>query len=103
MKADGCVAGRSPAVFREISVPEPGSGQLLVKVGRASTCHWTFTLWTGGSNPRTGASSSPPSFSTRLTASAPARVAAVPAVKVCSVKDAVYATLRRLESDAVRF
>jgi propanol-preferring alcohol dehydrogenase len=39
MKAYQLTAWQSPAEMREVDVPEPGPGQVLVKVGGAGACH----------------------------------------------------------------
>ena len=39
MKAFQFVEWQKPGEFREVPVPEPGPGQVLVKVGGAGACH----------------------------------------------------------------
>jgi len=39
MKAYQLTAWQSPAEMREVEVPEPGPGQVLIKVGGAGACH----------------------------------------------------------------
>jgi propanol-preferring alcohol dehydrogenase len=39
MRAFQLVAWQTPAELREVAVPEPGPGQILVKVGGAGACH----------------------------------------------------------------
>ena len=39
MQAFQLVEAKKPAQLREVPVPEPGSGQVLVKVGGAGACH----------------------------------------------------------------
>lgn len=39
MKAYQLTAWQSPAEMREVDVPEPGPGQVLIKVGGAGACH----------------------------------------------------------------
>jgi alcohol dehydrogenase, propanol-preferring len=39
MKAFQLVAWQKPAELREVTVPEPGPGQILLKVGGAGACH----------------------------------------------------------------
>jgi propanol-preferring alcohol dehydrogenase len=39
MKAFQFVAAQKPAELREVPVPEPGPGQVLVKIGGAGACH----------------------------------------------------------------
>ena len=39
MKAYRMIAWKTPAEYQEVPVPEPGPGQVLVKVGAAGLCH----------------------------------------------------------------
>ncbi len=39
MKAYQMVGWQQPPEFRDVSVPEPGTGQVLIKVGGAGACH----------------------------------------------------------------
>ena len=39
MRAFQFVQAQKPAELREVPVPEPGPGQVLVKVGGAGACH----------------------------------------------------------------
>ena len=39
MQAFQFVAAQKPAELREVQVPEPGPGQVLLKVGGAGACH----------------------------------------------------------------
>ena len=39
MQAFRFVAAQKPAELREVAVPEPGPGQVLVKIGAAGACH----------------------------------------------------------------
>ena len=39
MQAFQFVAAQKPAELREVPVPEPGPGQVLVKIGGAGACH----------------------------------------------------------------
>ena len=39
MKAYRMIAWKTPAAYQEVPVPEPGPGQVLVKVGAAGLCH----------------------------------------------------------------
>src|SRR5499426_4569721 len=39
MQAYQFVAAQQPAEFREVPVPEPGPGQVLIKIGGAGACH----------------------------------------------------------------
>jgi propanol-preferring alcohol dehydrogenase len=39
MQAFSFIAAQKPAEFREVPVPEPGPGQVLIKVGGAGACH----------------------------------------------------------------
>lgn len=39
MKAFQFVAAQKPAELREVAVPEPGPGQVLIKIGGAGACH----------------------------------------------------------------
>ena len=39
MRAFQLVAWQSPPELRDVPVPEPGPGQILVKVGGAGACH----------------------------------------------------------------
>ncbi len=39
MKAFQFVESQKPAELREVPVPEPGPGQVLIKIGGAGACH----------------------------------------------------------------
>ena len=39
MQAFQFVAAQKPAELREVPVPEPGPGQVLIKIGGAGACH----------------------------------------------------------------
>src|ERR1700677_3415437 len=39
MKAFQFVAAQKPPELREVPVPEPGAGQVLIKIGGAGACH----------------------------------------------------------------
>jgi propanol-preferring alcohol dehydrogenase len=39
MKAYQFVEFQKPAELREVNVPEPGPGQVLIKIGGAGACH----------------------------------------------------------------
>jgi len=39
MKAFQLVEWQKPCEIREVSVPEPGPGQILIKIGGAGACH----------------------------------------------------------------
>ncbi|QAT83293.1 alcohol dehydrogenase [Corallococcus coralloides] len=50
MKAYSLMQWRQPAAFREVEVPEPGPGEVLIKVGGAGLCHSDLHLmdWEAG-------------------------------------------------------
>jgi alcohol dehydrogenase, propanol-preferring len=39
LKAFQFIAAQKPAELREVPVPEPGAGQVLIKIGGAGACH----------------------------------------------------------------
>ena len=39
MKAFQFVAAQKPPELRDVPVPEPGAGQVLIKIGGAGACH----------------------------------------------------------------
>src|SRR5450756_2577289 len=53
MKAFQLVEWQQPPEFRDIPVPEPGPGQVLIKVGGAGACHSDLHLmeWPAGMLP----------------------------------------------------
>jgi propanol-preferring alcohol dehydrogenase len=53
MKAYQLVAWQQPPELREVPVPEPGPGQVLIKVGGAGACHSDLHLmeWPEGAMP----------------------------------------------------
>jgi alcohol dehydrogenase, propanol-preferring len=52
MKAFQLVAWQKPPEFREVPVPEPGPGEVLVKVGGAGACHSDLHLMQAPAPPR---------------------------------------------------
>ena len=56
MRAFQLVAWQKPPELREVPVPEPGPGQILVKVGGARACHSDLHLkaWNRGEDRTVG-------------------------------------------------
>ena len=52
MRAFQLVAWQKPPEFREVPVPEPGPGQILVKVGGAGACHSDLYLMEAPAPPK---------------------------------------------------
>ena len=51
MKAFQFVGAKKPAELREVPVPEPGAGQVLIKIGGAGACHSDLHILEGSVKP----------------------------------------------------